>query len=190
MNNIRGILHGIETRPLPQGERLPRRTPQERQKEGQALSRAIDEHIARARADMRRHDLAQTLNELPKFWDCYVAETQRAWRSEETRSTYRQVFERFRAWAEEQELQVVPISAEVLSHYLIHLGADGARPEKLKKVVAALRFYNSFIEPKHDDVLVAATLAWLGDRWAEEEQERAAEAKTEQPLANPGPAQH
>jgi hypothetical protein len=49
------------------------------------------------------------------------------------------------------------------------------------------------MEPKHDEVLVAATLAWLGDRWAEEEQERAAEAKTEtteQPLANLGPAQH
>ena len=160
MSNIRGILHGIDSQPAP--PRVARkRSAQERQEEEQAFSRVIDEHIKRARADMRRHDLAQTLNEIPGFWDCYTRETERAWRTPETRATYKQLFERYKAWAEEQELQVVPISAEVLSHYLIHEASDGARPEKLKKIVSALRFYQGWLEPKHDEVLVKQRI--LGD---------------------------
>jgi hypothetical protein len=116
-----------------------------------------------------------------------VAETQRAWRSDDTRATYRALWDKYRAWAGEEGLQAVPVSAEALSHFLIHEASDGARPEKLKKTVSALRFYESWLAPR-DDILVNATLAWLTDRWAEEEQERKTET-TEQP-ANIGPAQH
>jgi hypothetical protein len=192
MSNIRGILHGIDSQPA--APRIARkRSAQERQEEEQGLSRVVDEHIASARADMKRHTLAQILNELPGFWASYTAETEKAWRTPETRATYKQLWEKYRAWTGEEGLQAVPVSAEAVSHFLIHEGADGARPEKLKKIVSALRFYQGWLEPKHDEVLVNATLSWLAAKWFEEDQEKAAEAKTEtqteQP-ANIGPAQH
>jgi hypothetical protein len=174
------------------GQAAHKRSAQERREEGQALSQMIDDHVKRARADMKRHDLGQALNEIPGWWDCYTRETAKAFRTDETRANYRQAFSKYKAWAEEEELQAIPISAEVLAHYLLHEGSNGTRPDKLKKTASALRFYQSWLEPKHDEVLVNATLAWLFDRWAED-QEQAAEAtetQSQQPTANIGPAQH
>jgi hypothetical protein len=153
------------------------------------IARVIDAYRQRTAIEAKRVILAQMLGDIPGFWACYEREMARAAGSKETQATYRQAVAGYTDFCADQQLPAFPATAEVLAHYLLFEGGNGARPEKLRRIVSAVKFYESWREPPLDDVLVKAMLAWQEDRW-NESHEKEAETETEQPAASNGPAQH
>src|SRR5262249_37045204 len=80
----------------------------------------IEDVRRRAELERKRVDLAKMLYDLPGFAEIYQRETEKAYRSEETRASYKQFYKRYVEFCAEEELPAHPISSEILGHFVLH----------------------------------------------------------------------
>jgi hypothetical protein len=145
----------------------------------------IEDVQRRAELERKRVDLAKALYDLPGFAEIYQRETERAYRSEGTRASYKQFYQRYVAFCAEEDLPAHPISSEILGHFILHEACrPDVRVQRLKQIVAGIRFYQSWLETSRDDILVDSLLAWIGDREAEENEKIAEQAANINPTTN------
>jgi hypothetical protein len=104
----------------------------------------------------------------------YAANTKRAYKTD---------FQKFVAWCSEEGLPSLPTLAEVVSHYLLALAAEGARLNALERAVAAIKyahvlFHSSghLLNGGHCDFespVIPAALRWVRKNWdAERKQQK------------------
>jgi hypothetical protein len=178
---IRGILsHEHIRNALRAGAARNLTIPQLRAKgDGEPIFSCIDDVRRRAELDRKRVDLAKAIYDIPGFAAVYQRVTEAAYRSEGTRQSYKQFYQRYVAWCAEEELPAQPISSEIVAHFILHeAGKPDMRVQRLKQILAGLRFYQSWLETSRDDILVDAMLAWLQDRENEENEKIAEQAAT------------
>jgi hypothetical protein len=145
----------------------------------------IEDVRRRAELDRKRVDLAKALYDLPGFAEVYQRVTEAAYRSEGTRQSYRQYFKRFVEWCAEEGLSATPISSETVAHWIL---AEANKPDmkvqRLKQLVAGVRFFQAWLETSQDHLLVDALLAWIQDRENEENEKIAEQAAATIPTPN------
>ena len=133
----------------------------------------------RAELDRKRVDLAKALYDLPGFAEVYQRVTEAAYRSEGTRQSYKQYYKRFIEFCAEEDLPANPISSETVAHWIL---AEANKPDmkvqRLKQLVAGVRFFQAWLETSQDHILVDALLAWIQDRENEENEKTAEQAAT------------
>jgi hypothetical protein len=133
----------------------------------------------RAELDRKRVDLAKALYDLPGFGEVYQRVTEAAYRSEGTRQSYKQFYQRYVAWCAEEDLPAHPISSEVLGHFILHEACKpDMRVQRLRQIVAGLRFYQQWLETSRDDLLVDSLLAFIEEKHREEAEKTAEQAAT------------
>jgi hypothetical protein len=139
----------------------------------------IEDVRRRAELERRRVDLAKMLFDLKGFPEIYQRETERAYRSEGTRQSYKQFYKKYLEFCALEDLPGHPISAEILGHFIL---AEASKPDmrvqRLKQITAGIRFYQSWLEGSQDHILVDSLLAWIQDRENEENEKIAEQAAT------------
>jgi hypothetical protein len=139
----------------------------------------IEDVRRRAEQDRKRIDLAKALYDLPGFDRVYQRVTEAAYRSEGTRQSYRQYYKRFIEFCAEEDLPANPISSETVAHWIL---AESNKPDmkvqRLKQLVAGVRFFQAWLETSQDHLLVDSLLAWIQDRENEENEKTAEQAAT------------
>jgi hypothetical protein len=136
----------------------------------------IEDVRRRAELDQKRVDLAKMLYDLKGFPEVYQRTVEAAYRSEGTRQSYKQYYKRFIEWCAEEDLPANPISSEIVAHFILaEASKPDAKVQRLKQLVAGIRFYESWLQTSRDDLLVDSLLAWIQDR-ENEENEKIAEA--------------
>jgi hypothetical protein len=149
--------------------RLPRLTPEERVAGDQYVKDAIKEKGAKQERAQQRIELAKIISTL--CYDELIAETGKAAGTESTRQTYRNDFNRIESWCRDQHLPALPTSPEVLAFFII-TQAQEFRPERLQRVISAIKYFHNWAEQPlaDDDVQVKAALRFVR-RCAEEQRE-------------------
>jgi hypothetical protein len=149
------------------------------------VSDCIEEVRRRVELERKRADLAKMLYDLPGFVEVYQRETEKAYRSEETRASYKQFYKRFVEWCAEESLPAHPISSETLGHFVLHeANKPDMRVQRLKQIVSGIRFYQSWLETARDEILVDALLSWIKNREDEENEKIAEAAAANTPTTN------
>jgi hypothetical protein len=145
----------------------------------------IEDVARRANIERRRVDLAKALYDLPGFAEIYQRETEKAYRSEGTRASYKQFYKRYVEFCAEEDLPAHPISSEILGHFILHEAVKpDMRVQRLRQIVAGIRFYQAWLETSRDDILVDSMLAWIQDRENEENEKIAEQAANIIPTPN------
>jgi hypothetical protein len=139
----------------------------------------IEDVRRRAELDRKRVDLAKMLYDLKGFPEVYQRTVEAAYRSEGTRQSYKQYYKRFIEWCAEEDLPAAPISSEIVAHFILHeANKPDTKPQRLKQLVAGIRFYESWLQTSRDDLLLDSLLVWIEDRFREEQEKIAKEAAT------------
>jgi len=99
---------------------------------------ASRERQQRLAFEAQRGELARMLQDV--LHAEILFEVDRAFASNNTRSSYKSDFVRFRAWCVNEKLPYLPTSPEVLAHYIIEAAAGGLRLKRLERIVAAVAF--------------------------------------------------
>jgi hypothetical protein len=143
--------------------------------DGEPVFGAIEDVRRRAELDRKRVDLAKMLYDLPGFAEVYQRVTEAAYRSEGTRQSYKQYYKRFIEWCAEEDLPAQPISSEIVAHFILaEANKPDMRVQRLKQIVAGIRFYQSWLESSQDHLLVDSILEFVKQR-EDEENEKIAE---------------
>jgi hypothetical protein len=155
---------------------------------------SIKERGQRVAFEAQRVELAKMLNDI--LHDEILFETERAFGTDNTRTSYKSDFSKFRSWTAEEGLPCLPTSPEVVAHFIIEAAADGLRIKALERTVSAIRFIHELKDApfRSDDVLIRAALRWAR-RKQNAEAERATEiaasaAKTAEPAKANGAKPH
>ena len=149
--------------------RLPRLTPEESAAGDRYVKDAIKEKGAKLERAQQRVELAKIISTL--CYDELIAETNKVAGTESTRQTYRNDFNRFESWCRAQQLPALPTNPEVLAFFII-TQAQELRPERLQRVVSAIKYFHNWAEQPlaDDDVQVKAAFRFVR-RCAEEQRE-------------------
>jgi hypothetical protein len=153
--------------------------------DGKPVLDCIEDVRRRAELDRKRVDLAKALYDLPGFPEIYQRETEKAYRSEGTRQSYKQFYQRYVAWCAEEDLPAHPISSEIVAHFILHEACKpDMRVQRLRQIVAGLRFYQQWLETARDDLLVDSLLAFIEEKHREEAERTAEQAANINPTTN------
>jgi hypothetical protein len=122
------------------GPRTPfvRPDPKEEAAYDAKVKESLREKVARLEFETTKVELAKIVTSI-----CYqelIEETNRDFGTDATRSTYRSDFGNFQAWCAEQQLPSLPTAPEVLAIYLITRANEGAKPDRLARMVSSVRY--------------------------------------------------